>query len=724
MLAKDANNNAMPGVAVTLAASAGTLTLGTGGSTTGTAGTITATLSGANVAAGTTITVTATAGTATGKATVNVVATQQTLVLQTTSPQMPSNNSAPVTVTAIVLGANNQLLSGVPVSFSASSGAIKPIQTTAGATANVPAGTTDANGQAQATVSTAGDPTNRTITVTAGLANGSTTATVTVTVIGTSLAVTGPTSMILANAGTFTVALTDSAGAGIGGKTVSLASALNNPLSVSSVTTDNTGHATFTVTGNNAGSDTISATALGLTAKAALTVSNETFSLTTTPSTSTTITLNTPQLVTVTWTNSKGPVANTALTLATDRGGLAATNTTAGATGTLSLTTNTNGVATAYVSATTAGIANITASATDTSTTPATNVAAELTVEFVATIPNRMTLQPSPATISTGGQSTITAVVWDAQNNLVYNQQVFFTLTDPTGGSLASPGYAYTDFQGVAQIVYTASSTPSAANGVVISATVGTTSVTKTTSLTVGGQALSLTFNQGTKIAEQNTNTQFVLPYTFTVVDATGKGVPNATVSLTIHSFPYVDVPTSFLNVPTLGNTYGIYGAYAKGSWFPVGQVDPNNTNAAPNNTFCSETLGGIAGTAYCQVIRAYCYNEDIDGSGILQNTAEDVNGNGKLDPGDVATVTWSGSGPLTTDSTGNAVFSVVYPEDHAGWVQVLLTGTTSVAGTEYAKTTAFFLPMLATYIDTGAVGTPPGYLSPYGSASACSNPQ
>ncbi|MGH8322879.1 MAG: hypothetical protein ACRETD_03620, partial [Steroidobacteraceae bacterium] len=61
-----------------------------------------------------------------GKTTVSVVATQETITLLTSQPQMPSDNSKPTTITAIVQGANNQLLPGVAVSFKATSGAIDP----------------------------------------------------------------------------------------------------------------------------------------------------------------------------------------------------------------------------------------------------------------------------------------------------------------------------------------------------------------------------------------------------------------------------------------------------------------------------------------------------------------------------------------------------------------------------------------------------------------------
>ncbi|HMN45837.1 MAG TPA: Ig-like domain-containing protein [Povalibacter sp.] len=96
--------------------------------------------------------------------------TAATLSVTTSAPTMPGDGSASATITAYARDANNALIAGVPVTFSASSGGI----------AGSPA-VTGANGQATATLSPAGDATPRTITVTA--ASGSLTATVNVQVV-------------------------------------------------------------------------------------------------------------------------------------------------------------------------------------------------------------------------------------------------------------------------------------------------------------------------------------------------------------------------------------------------------------------------------------------------------------------------------------------------------------------------------------------------------------
>ena len=97
-------------------------------------------------------------------------ATASALSLTTSSSTIPSDGTAPATITAFARDANNNLIANVPVTFS----------TTSGGVAGSPA-VTGANGEATVTLSPAGDATPRTITVTA--TSGSLTATVNVQVV-------------------------------------------------------------------------------------------------------------------------------------------------------------------------------------------------------------------------------------------------------------------------------------------------------------------------------------------------------------------------------------------------------------------------------------------------------------------------------------------------------------------------------------------------------------
>lgn len=677
---RDANNVAVSGVTVSFAASAGLLAVTQ--ATTDANGTATATLSASGAAAGTSITVTATVGGVSGTATVSVVSTQQSITLLTSSPQIPSDDSTGATITAIVRDANNQLVPGVAVTFQTSSGTFAPVQTTAGAAGSpqVPAGMTDGNGQAQALVTTPGDPSNRNITVTASVASGAT-ATITVAVVGTKLTVNGPTSLITGNSGSFTVALTDSGGNGISGQSVALSSASGNTLSAAAVTTDATGHASFQLTATKPGSDTVTASTLGLSATATVAVSSQSFAFTA-PAADSTVPISTAQAITLKWTNGGAPVANTAVTFSTTRGEFSGNVTTT------TVNTDATGAATVSISSTTAGPAAISATGQ--------NVSAQLALTFVATTPASINVQASPATISTQGQSTITAIVRDAQNNLVQGATVDFQLTDKTGGSI-NTATATTDVQGQAQTVYTATSTASASNGVQITATVANTAIQGVTSLTVGGQTVFLSLGTGNQITENQAATQFSVPFVIQALDSAGHAVPGVAITLTVHSLP---PSTSNSGSPSY-STDAVHGAYAKGSWFVTGGTPAwaQGNQALPNPV-------------------VYCLNEDVNGTGIYDQAA-DLNQNTRLDPGDVAAVN---PGTVTTDSSGTANVSVTYPEDHALWVQVKLTATTTVNGTQSSTSSIFWLPMLASKLSSASV-SPPGLNSPYGQSTSCADP-
>lgn len=659
---RDKNNVAVQGATVTFSASAGTLTVTQG--TTDATGTATATLSASGAAAGTNITVTATAGGASGQTTVAVVAAQETITLETSSPQIASDGSAPATITALVRGASNQLLSGVNVTFAASSGGIGP-----GAVA------TGSSGSAQATLSTAGDPTNRTITVTATA--GSANATIAVSVVGTKLTLTGPATMVNNSQATYTVALADSSGNGISGKTVTIQSASGNTLSPTTAMTDSTGHATFQMTASKSGTDTLTASALGMTSTQTVTVSGQSFTFTT-PAANTNVDINANQTITVQWTSNGSPQVGQTVQFATTRG------TFSGGTSTVNATTDGNGNATATISSTSSGPALITASAS--------GVTSQLDINFLATTPTQISLQASPTVIAISGQSTITVVVRDAENNLVADQTVDFQLTDPTGGSL-SIGTAVTDEQGVAETVYTASTTASGSNGVVVTASIpGSGVAPQTVDLTVGGQALFLSMGTGNTIQQLPAGcvsnggtgtpcTAFSVPFYVQAVDAAGNAVDGVTIDFTV-------LPIN----------------YAKGYWWW-------------NGTSYQQDSGGPVGAEGTEGVTV-CANEDVDYTGIY-SLSKDTNGNGRLDPGDVAAVS---PGSVQTANGGFATVNVTYPQSDAMWVEVVLTATTTVQGTQSSTSSTFWLPILASDLTSQSI-SPPGPVSPYGIATDCTNP-
>lgn len=117
-------------------------------------------------------------------------------------------------------------------------------------------------------------------------------------------------------------------------------------------------------------------------------------------------------------------------------------------------------------------------------------------------------------------------------------------------------------------------------------------------------------------------------------------------------------------------------------------------------------------------VQRIPCDNEDLNRNGIL-DAGEDLNGNGRLEPGIPVTVTPA----VTTDATGRATVSLVYPRDRANWLDVNLTVRGQANGSESTYTSLVHLLGLSSDYTNQNVA-PPGAVSPYGVATTCSNPQ
>lgn len=591
--------------------------------------------------------------------------TVKTMTLTTSMPQIPSDGSKTATIKALLLDANNNVMSGVAVAFQSSSGAL-----------TVSNGTTGADGTATATLSSAGDPSNRTITVTA--AAGSTTSTVPVNVVGTKLSLSGPTSLVLQSSGTYTASLVDASGNGISGQTATVTSAKDNTINPSTFTTDTNGQGSFALTAINSGTDTITAAAAGLKATQSVSVSSDAFSFTS-PTANANINIGTNSVVTVNWKNGTNAVVGAQITFAATRGTLTPTT----------VTTDANGSASVVISSTASGPSVISATGNNGTST----VSTQTTVDFIATTPSAMDLQASPGTIPTQGQSTITATVRDANNNLVQGQTVDFSITqDSTGGSLSAPS-AITNAQGQANTVYTASTTTSASNGVVIGASVPGTSVTGSTSLTVGGATVSLSLGTGNTISALN-STQYEMPYTVQAVDAAGNPVSGVKVSFTVQSLGYIKGCRLWNGIS--GTCAAPGAASGTGAWLAASTTSSSDTEAY--------SLNGSVG----------CVTEDLNNDGIEDNGYNnDVN---IIFPGAVVS---TDVGSATTASNGTAAVNLIYPKDHADYVAVQLTATATVQGTQSSTSVKFWLPALASDIET-ATSAPPGPYSPYGTANSC----
>ncbi len=576
-----------------------------------------------------------------------------TLTLLTSSPQIPSDGATTATITALVRDANNNVMEGVPVVFQASSGSLAVSQPN----------TTDANGIVTAVLSTAGNPANRPITV-AGTA-GDAQASVTINVIGTTLTLNCPPSLPLNDTGPCNVVLQNAAGTGIANQQVTVASSSGNSLSATTLTTDATGGAAFSVTATSSGLDTITVSALGLDATDTISVSSDVFAFTT-PAAGTEIPLGQNMQLVVNWQTGGVPNSNQTVNFSTTRGALNPANG--------SVTTDGSGNATLTISSTNAGPAVITA-------TNAAGTSTQLAIEFVATTAATLELQAAPFTVPTSGQSALTAVVRDAAGNLVKNKTVVFQLDDVTGGSL-TVGQAVTNSQGRAQSFYNASTTTSASDGVKVTAFVqDTPTATDQVSLTVAQRELFISIGTGNEIEEPNT-AQYRKEWVVQVTDSQGAGVNGATLSLSVHSVRYWEGVRAYVDPP--------------GQW-----MTRPGTEALP-----------VQG----------CLDEDANRNGIL-DPLEDANGNGRIEAGNIVTAVAQGGGTtITTDQNGFALIDVFYPQEFAYWLEVTLEARAAVQGTEYAALTTFVLPGLASDFASEDI-SPPGVSSPFGTDGICGTP-
>jgi hypothetical protein len=571
--------------------------------------------------------------------------------------QLGSGGTAKVALSAVVLDTNNILQPGVTVQFSASSGELQVVSAV-----------TESDGVAKATLSSSVDFSLRTVTVTASVGDKS--ATLDINVVGTSILISAPRSMVLSDTVTITADLTDFDGKGIQGKTLTVTSASGNPItSTSLVTAGNSGRVSFSYKAVQGGTDEIRVTGLGATAVAPISIQSDQFRFLNTQVIE--VPLGAEQQLTVEWLVNNLPNANKALNFTTTRGTLGAVS---GNLTQVSVDQNTNaqGQSSVLVASNFAGFANIAATeirpgATDLLTT-------QTRVEFVATVPDSVTVQAFPAQLGPGEQSVVRAVVRDQNNNPVKNRSVAFTLNGAPGGQI-NPATAITDSQGLASTVFTADNTTGAGTGanLNVQATVlnAVPVVAGNTSVAVGTRTLFFRFGTGNTI-EEPSQSLFSKEFSILVTDSSGNPVAGQDLNVSV-------LPVS----------------YDKGFWDPVPDLidfeywDP-------------------------VVIAADCQSEDVNNNGIMDQ-GEDFNGDGQLTPGNVVSVPRT----VRADANGIATFDMVYTKDIAPWTKVLLTVSGFADGTENVSSREFRTVVAGTYI-SDETSTPAR--NPFGFSASCAD--
>jgi Bacterial Ig-like domain (group 1) len=587
------------------------------------------------------------------------------VVLLTNQPNLPSDGKTSATITVFVKDDGNRALADAEVSLTSTDSGVIVQQATA---------KTGADGSISATVSLT-SKTNRIVQIKATV--GALTSIIDIPVTGTTVAINGPLSLAFGGTGEYSLAVKDSAGNAVPNTDVSVTSSAGNVFTPSTLKTDSNGQAKFSLKISKNGTDKVSATSGGGSASVSLTVAATQLSITGI-TTAEEVVVNAIKPVGVLMTESGVPVNGRTLRLSSTRGVISVLG------GGSTVTTDASGRASFSIVSPNAGQSTITvADATSGNVTTSS-------IEFISTTPAVVKVQASKPVLAanaigaSGNSSELIATVKDASGNPVKGVVVDFSaVADPSNGRI-EPASAVTDVGGNASVAFIAGPTVTGPDQVVLKAAVSGTSIAASTAnLTVASRQVSIRLGTGNKI-EVDEPTRYKFPWTAVVVDSSGAPIQNANVTVQV-------VPVS----------------YFKGSWVKQGAWRPK--------AYDTDLAGVNVGAAPGIVINAQeCPSEDVNRDGSLQ-TAEDLNDNKKLDPGNVAT---SDVGPAgkTTGVNGFVDFNVVYAKSFAEFTKIRIDVRAKVDGTESLVSETFILPLEATDATGDSPPVIPGsFDGPYG---------
>lgn len=548
-----------------------------------------------------------------------------------------------VALTALVRDKNNVLLSNVKVQFTADSDGVLQVESDV----------TGVDGLAKAYLSTKSNYNMRNITVTATAGTDALADTQIIAVTGNTLTIMGSSTIVLNSEMDLTFTLLDSEGRGIPDTQLTLKSSLGNTFSTAAPRTGLlTGQAKvrYKAVNAGAGTDTVTVSALGVTAAKFVVINPDEFSFTSAATAVVEIPLNTAHSESVTWKHNSTPVSNADVRFVTTRGAVAATALGLGTKTVLDTTTDVSGIATVFLKSSQSGLTMI--SAESISSSPA--ISTSRLVEFVATDAQKVEVQVVPAQISAGETATVQAIVRDPLNNPVKNKTIVFSITNGFGGSIA-PVTAVTNSQGIATTTFTAdttspgSGTPSNPTGLNVKAALVTDeSISGTGSVAVGQRSLFFRFGTGNKV-EKKELSLYSKQFAVLVTDSSGNAVPNQTLTVAVYPKRYSK---------GVWARYPITGSFKY--WLPI-----RSTNNA-----------------------ADCGSEDVNRNGIL-DAGEDANNDAQLTPGNLVAVERS----VTANSEGIAFFNLVYPIEYGSWLDIEVVVRGAASGTENETSRSFTLP-------------------------------
>lgn len=522
-------------------------------------------------------------------------------------------------VTVRALDSSNVAVEDAVISISADSGALSSGTVT-----------TDETGSATFSFDSGVETSNQVATITAS--SESIVATKAISILGSSVIFSTDRTTVGLN-GTTTANLTmlvrDGAGDPVENVTITLAADLGliDGFSTVDLITDVSGQATAIFAGGaNSGTANVVLTGPGSESLSIL-ISGQQYSLSDTKAGS--VSISSSDTITLTWIDAAGnPVVDANVQFSATKGTFDAT----GNTFVSGLTDAAGRLSTVF---------NPVSVGQDAITATSGSSVVSLPIDILADDPNSLALGVDPSVLSRaqGGftpTATVSATVLDSLNRAVQGVQVAFSLTDgPGGGEVISPAIVTTNSAGVATATLSSGGLISAQDGVTILAkVVNSPSILDTATLTIADQAATVVIGQTNKIETLSIGSSedaYALPFTVLVTDTNGGAIADQAVSLSVY-------PTQFKT-----------GVCADGDKIET-----------------------------CIVSNTYA-NEDVNRNGILDLGEDMVFANNRLDPGGVVSIPAS----VVTDENGFAGFNLVYAKSFGLWIDVEISATTSVSGTE-----------------------------------------
>jgi hypothetical protein len=303
--------------------------------------------------------------------------------------------------------------------------------------------------------------------------------------------------------------------------------------------------------------------------------------------------------------------------------------------------------------------------------------------------PNAIQANPT----GTANRSRLSAKFLTAANAGIQNIRVRFQIVPPQLGSgeFISTGdsFVYTDAAGVAEADYVAGTRSSPTNGVVIRAcysdsdfVAGACPNQVQTTLTVNGQPLDVSIGDDNKQAKGLGGISYIKMFLIQVADSAGVAVPGAVVSAS------VDI------------THYAKGSFTTTTTYQVTGNIPPTINNTYTNTFNASSVPSVA------TGRVWCLNEDLNRNGSF-DTGEDFDLNGRLEPRKSEIVLSYVSGN-TTDSNGQLLIQVLFPQNMATWLAYTVKASTTVTGSEGTNQRSFITNALEEDVENGSFLTPP----------------